>query len=94
MNAARNVLSTIRTRLKKGEPINIELPASGVLNIDRPMPFLLVYRFPHDGKDYFTYQLGMTESSYVMAHDDEGGSLTELLQGLINELSQTFGSFL
>lgn len=94
MNASRNVLSTIRDRLKKGEPINIELPASGILNIDQPLPFLLVYRFPHDGKDYFTYQLGMTESSYIMAHDDEGGSLSDLLQGLINELSQKFGSFL
>src|SRR5690606_39759708 len=94
MNASRNVLSTIRARLKKGEPISVELPASGILNIDQPVPFLLVYRFPQDGKDYFTYQLGMTESSYIMAHDDEGGSLSELLQGLINEMSQAFGSFL
>ncbi|HEY4652979.1 MAG TPA: tyrosine/phenylalanine carboxypeptidase domain-containing protein [Cyclobacteriaceae bacterium] len=88
------IVGTIKARLKKGEPIRLELPQSGILNIDKPVPFLLVYRFPQNGKDYFTFQLGMTESSYIMAHDDEGGELTKILQTLIHQLSETFGSFL
>ena len=46
------MISTIRTKLRKGEPFRIDLPDSGVLNIDRPVPFLLIYRFPNNGIDY------------------------------------------
>lgn len=88
------MISTIRTKLRKGEPFRIDLPDSGVINIDRPVPFLLIYRFPHDGIDYYTYQLGLTESSYIMAHDGADGELSAILYALIHELSKTFGSFL
>lgn len=89
-----SITATIRAKLRKGEPFRLELPDSGILNIDRPMPFLLIYRFPENGIDYYTYQLGMTESSYIMAHDGEGVDLTNILQALIHELSVKFGSFL
>lgn len=88
------MINTIRAKLRKGTPFRIDLPDAGVLNIDRPVPFLLIYRFPHDGIDYYTYQLGLTESSYLMAHDGDDGELSTILNTLINELSKTFGSFL
>ena len=88
------MISTIRTKLRKGEPFRIDLPDSGVLNIDRPVPFLLIYRFPNNGIDYYTYQLGLTESSYIMAHDGEDGRLSAILHALIHELSKVYGSFL
>lgn len=88
------MISTIRKKLRKGEPFRIDLPDSGVLNIDRPVPFLLIYRFPNNGIDYYTYQLGLTESSYIMANDGEDGNLSAILHALIHELSKTYGSFL
>lgn len=90
----KKITHRITSKLQQRSPVRISLPKSGMLNIDRPVPFLLVYRFPPDGKDYFTYELGKTESSYIMAHDDKDSLLQPVLKTLIQEMSESFGAFL
>lgn len=90
----KKIVNRITSRIKERSPMRISLPKSGLLKIDQPVPFLLVYRFPPDGKDYFTYQLGKTESSYIMAHDDPESFLQPILRTLIKQLSDMFGAFL
>ena len=38
--------SAVRTRLAAGLPVRRTLPGGGRLHIDRPLPFLCVYRVP------------------------------------------------
>lgn len=90
----KKMLHRISSQLKANKAVHVELPSSGSLRIDQPVPFLLAYRFPPDGKDYFTYQLGKTESSYIMAAEDDEGSLHTLLKKINHQLSDMFGSFL
>ena len=90
----KKLLHRISSTLKANQPVKIGLPSSGILNIDHPVPFLLAYRFPPDGKDYFTLQLGKTESSYIMADNDNEGSLQTLIKKITNQLADQFGSFL
>ncbi|QEC53709.1 uncharacterized protein (TIGR02421 family) [Anseongella ginsenosidimutans] len=82
----------ILNRLKKDKPVHVKLPGGGIINMDSPVPFLLVYRMPPDEKDLFTLQLGKTESSYLMA---EGSSdLSALVNELSQELADRFGAFM
>lgn len=90
----KKLLHRISSTLKANQPVKIGLTSSGVLNIDHPVPFLLAYRFPPDGKDYFTFQLGKTESSYIMADNDSEGSLQTLIKKITDQLADQFGSFL
>lgn len=90
----KKILHRISSQLKANHAVHIDLPSSGLLRIDQPVPFLLAYRFPPDGKDYFTYQLGKTESSYIMAAEDDDGSLHTLLKKINDQLADLFGSFL
>lgn len=88
------LIHRISSTLKANQPLRINLPLSGTLNIDQPVPFLLAYRFPPDGKDLFSYHLGKTESSYIMAANDGGGLLQRLIKKITNQLADQFGGFL
>lgn len=88
------VLNQIQDKLKKGEPIRLSLPDKGILKIDKPVPFLLVYRVPKKGKDNFAYNLAKTESSYLITSDYEGSGLTELLKLISAYLADQFGGFM
>lgn len=81
-------------KLKKGEPIYVALGDSGELRIDKPVPFLLVYRIPDGRKDSFTSTLGTTESSYLMASDAGELSLRPLIHTIATTLSDRFNGFL
>ncbi len=40
----QKILNRLQDKLKKSEPIHITLPGNGLLKIEKPVPFLLVYR--------------------------------------------------
>ncbi|MCH5717490.1 hypothetical protein [Niabella hibiscisoli] len=42
--ANQKILNRLQDKLKKSEPIHITLPGNGLLKIEKPVPFLLVYR--------------------------------------------------
>ena len=62
------LLATVRTRLVEGKPIRRTLPDGGRLHVDRPLPFLCVYR-PREG-DLGTADLVRTQASYAITNDD------------------------
>lgn len=93
-NKQEKVLNQIEDKLKKGEPVRHSLPGKGILKIDKPVPFLLIYRIPEEGKDSFTYNLAKTESSYlIISHKDEH-KVTELLKLISANLADQFGGFM
>lgn len=90
----KKITNRIADKLKKGDPLNIQLPCNGVLIMDRPVPFLIVYRIPPNGQDDFTSQLGRTESSYLMAVDEPGCQLAPVIRTVTTTLSDQFGGFM
>lgn len=83
METEQKILNRISDKLKKAEPIHIALPGQGLLKIEQPAPFLVVYRLPQKEKDDFSNTMGKTESSYIIAEDNA------LLQNIINLIIKT-----
>ncbi len=87
-------MNQLLDKLKKGEPIYTTVGEGGELRIDKPVPFLLVYRIPHGQKDNFTSTLGKTESSYLMANDTADSPVSPLIHTIATTLSDKFNGFL
>lgn len=88
----KKISDRVLSRLKQNNPVHMKLPGNGIINIDQPVPFLLVYRIPPSGEDQFTLKLGKTESSYIMA--GEGDMPLQLINEISSELSDRFGAFM
>lgn len=91
------LIERVIKRLQENKPIHVKLPCGGVLNIDNPVPFLLVYRIPPHGEDQFTLQLGKTEASYIILKDS-GSDLArtgrQLIGSITGELADRFSAFM
>ena len=89
------LVDTICTRLAEGKRVRRNLPG-GRIHIDRPLPFLCVYRQPLQFKDEGTERLIMGEASYLIVTGDPKfhKNLENLLQNVIRSLSAQFGAFL
>lgn len=88
----KKTVNRIISKIKSDEPIRVTLPAKGLFNMERPVPFMVVYRIPPSGKDGFTSRLGKTESSYLHAQDSS--QTTEIIESVANELADRFKGFL
>jgi uncharacterized protein (TIGR02421 family) len=66
------------------------------LHIDRQLPFLCVYRRPADGADPGTRQLVLGEAAYLVTSSARGilAPVSQLLDQVVETLSQAFGAFL
>jgi uncharacterized protein (TIGR02421 family) len=89
-------IQKVTRKLAQGKPIRRKLPGNGLLHIDRPLPFLLVYRHPPDHEDPLTSQLVRSEASYLIAAGQSAEDLQvqALVQGIAQTLSASFGAFL
>lgn len=92
----KRFVEIIQRRIAAGKRVRRTLPARGRLHVDRPLPFLCVYRRPARRPDAGTDHLVTTEASYLVAsgapkHRDE---LTQLLQGVVEALVQETGACL
>jgi len=83
-------------RLAEAKRVRRVLPHNGRLHIDRPLPFLCVYRRPVRGLDVGTERLVTTEPSYLIfsAAKRLHGELTTLVQGIAELMVEQFGAFL
>lgn len=91
----KKYINRVVNKLKKNQPLHMNLPNGGILHMDRPVPFLLVYRLPPDGEDAFTTTLGETESAYLVSSaipDDE--VVLSIIKTIANTLSDKFGGFM
>jgi uncharacterized protein (TIGR02421 family) len=82
--------------LSDGNAVREALAEGGRLHIDRPLPFLCVYRKPPAHADKGTAHLIMGEASYLLAPGDAKYSreLTDLINSVSKALSDRFGAFL
>ncbi len=91
-----DLINTITERLTEGKRVRRRLSGKGRINIDRPLPFLCIYRFPDDRDDKGTAHLVLGEGSYLIASSDEAVevSLSALVEAVAKVLAGKFGAFL
>jgi hypothetical protein len=65
------LIETIRMEVDGGEPVRHKLPGGGRLYIERPLPFLCLYRMRPNGRDRDTRKLLMGEASFLIASGDQ-----------------------
>ncbi len=86
------LIEEITQKLEEGEGVRESFNGGGRLNIDRPLPFLCVYRTPSSVKDRGTANLILGEASYLIAED--GRDLSVLIEAVSKTLADKFGAFL
>lgn len=89
-------IDQILERLLQGKRIRRTLLESGRLNIDRKLPFLIIYRPPKGISDPGTSRLVKGESAYLIApsHDFKKSGVQELVKQLASLLSEEYGAYL
>lgn len=84
------IITDICKQLDKKNPVNQKLPNKGFLHIDKPLPFLCIYRF----KEYDVYfaRLLKTQASYLLV--EESLDISHLLEALRLVMSKDYETFL
>ena len=88
----KRLINRILDKINKKEAMRISLPGKGLINMEKPVPFMVVYRIPPSGKDGFTSRLGKTESSYIYIEDSAENN--EIVRCVAEVLSDMFKGFL
>lgn len=79
--------------IERDSHIYLDLDDKGHINIDKPLPFIMVYRFPQEGKDLFSYKLSHTEASFIIGRDD-GEDFCAAINVVAQKMAKKFGVFL
>lgn len=91
---SQELLSDIHARLLAGQPVRCDLPGGGALYMERPLPFLTVYRQTADD-DLGTSELIRGEAAYLIVPlSMTKKELTQLLKSIIDLQRERFGAFL
>jgi uncharacterized protein (TIGR02421 family) len=83
---------TLAEKINSESSINVQLPNEGFLYMERPLPFIIIYRYGH--KDKFIEGLVKNEASGFSIHESYHAETKIILQKLAREISRKFGAFL
>lgn len=86
----------ILARLATNKRVRRTLPDGGRLHIDRPLPFLCLYRHPVDSEDAGTHELVEGEASFLTTGSTKraASGIANLVTRIAQVMSQQFGAFL
>ena len=89
-------VSSACQRVRQGQPLHRKLPPWGRVHVDRPLPFIVVYRRPSSREDPGTESLIAGEASYVLASGGRRSQsgVTSLIEGIAQTQAESFGGFL
>ncbi|TWU24726.1 flavohemoglobin expression-modulating QEGLA motif protein [Bythopirellula polymerisocia] len=94
LSLSNGAIEDIRARLMAGQSVRSELPGDGMIYIDRPLPFICVYRQPLH-TDLGTRALVQGEASYlVVPHATSKEEISPLVEAVVTSLRQRFNGFL
>lgn len=88
------LLDRVRRALDAGESLELRLGAGGRLHLDRPLPFLAVWRSNGKDKDQGIRRLVTAEASYLHIVAQKERIWKALLQEIARQGSRRYGSFL
>lgn len=93
---ADTLIQEILDRLALGQRVRRLVPGGGRLDVDRPLPFLCVYRKPDWTTDNAVGQLISTEASYLIAAGGKQWRANgmRLVEPVVTQLAERFQSFL
>lgn len=88
--------SSIELQLEEHGRIDRRLPHGGRIYMDRPLPFLCLYRHPAEQPDDLTERLVTTQGSYLIATSEEvqQQDVAALVRTLAGVMAERFGAFL
>jgi uncharacterized protein (TIGR02421 family) len=91
-----SVIQSVRASLAENRPVRQVLPGGGLLNLDRLLPFLCVYRRDPRRHDRGTDLFVTAEAAYLCAPGEalRRRGLRELVRAIAAEASSRLGSFL
>ncbi len=89
-------INSVCKRIAENKPIRRTLPQNGRLHIDRPLPFICVYRRPARENDPGTEKLVKGEASYLITSSGAKlmASVSSLLQNTISPIAKEHKAFL
>jgi uncharacterized protein (TIGR02421 family) len=91
----RSLFQEIEKELDDSSGIHISPDGSGLLHIERKLPFLLIYRTEEDNnRDVVIENLIRNEASYMIIPGHQFPKYQNLLKRIIKKLSDDFGAFL
>ncbi len=92
----QKLIDEIARNLEENKGIRKDFAEKGRLNIDRPLPFLCVYRKPGEREDKGTAHLVSGEASYLIAAGSAEfeQDLCALVENISKVLADKFGAFL
>ena len=91
-----SMIQTIVERLRQNKRVRRSLPEGGRINIDRQLPFLMVYREPQNRWDAGTRFFVLGEASYLIVPSNPQlrKGFEKLFHAVVKELNRLFGAFL
>ena len=94
--ANEDLARVVRQRLAEGKQVRRNLLGWGRLAVDRPLPFICVYRRPSRIKDDATFRLITGEASYMIcsAEKRKWEALGHLVATVAQTQAESFGGFL
>lgn len=96
LTIGEQLIHDVAARIDAGGPVRRALPLGGRLYIDRPVPFLCVYRHPATALDAGTRRLVTGMASYLIGSRDRRlrRGQAALVQRVVERLQHHFGAFL
>jgi uncharacterized protein (TIGR02421 family) len=90
------LIEAVLAALEGRGSVRRRLPGGGRLYLDRPLPFLCVYRQPHETRDAGTRRLVTSEAAFVIATTERGqqSGLRALVRAIAEHSIRRFGAFL
>ena len=87
---------TVCERINAEKRVRRTLPLNGRVHLDRPVPFLCVYKRPLSGEVDGTDRLVTGQPSYIIASADKGShpELASLVEGISSQIIKQFGAIL
>lgn len=90
-----DVVTAIVERLEAGLRVRRTLSGGGRLHVDRPLPFLVVYRSPPERDDAGTRRLILGQPSYLaLPADAQEAAIQSFVFSVVEPLSNALGAFL
>ncbi|WP_276498364.1 flavohemoglobin expression-modulating QEGLA motif protein [Pontibacter litorisediminis] len=80
--------------LKRGKQVRRRLPNGGYLYLDRPLPFLILFRHPAGQPDHATANFLKAYAAYIISHEERSHELRPLVQSIAQAMADKFGAFM
>ena len=87
-------IQKIINKLKNGKGLTEKLPGNSLVHIDRPLPFICIYRFPEGVQKSAHAKLIDAQPSFILVQQEDEPLVRDLLQNLAEIMRRRFGAVL